>query len=68
MKNIWSKEVQRYLFYGVLTTIVNYTVFAVGLDLMGEDMVLGVNMIAFVYYNIGKSFSECFAHCKSGLM
>ena len=48
MKKWLTKEVKNYLFYGVLTTIVNYVVFAIGLYFMGEDMVLWVNTIAFI--------------------
>lgn len=48
MKNLLTEEVKKYLFYGVLTTLVNYIVFAIGLHFMGEEMVLWVNMIAFV--------------------
>lgn len=43
-----KKESVSYLFFGVLTTIVNYTIFVVGLSLTNEKKVLLVNMIAFV--------------------
>ena len=48
MMNILKNETFSYLFFGVLTTIVNYSIFVVGLSVMGEDAVLTVNIIAFV--------------------
>ena len=45
---IVKSETFSYLFYGVLTTIVNYAIFIVGLSTMGEDNVLVVNVIAFI--------------------
>lgn len=45
---IIKSETFSYLFYGVLTTIVNYSIFIMGLSAMGEDNVLIVNIIAFV--------------------
>lgn len=52
-KNNWCVKVLKsetlsYLFFGVLTTVVNYTIFVVGLSLVGENDVLTVNMIAFI--------------------
>lgn len=48
MMKIIKSETFSYLFYGVLTTIVNYAIFIVGLSGMGEEHVLVVNIIAFV--------------------
>lgn len=45
---ILKNETISYLFFGVLTTVVNYTIFVVGLSLAGEKEVLIVNMNAFI--------------------
>lgn len=37
-----------YLFFGVLTSLVNYGVFALALDLLGNRAVLAANALAFV--------------------
>lgn len=43
-----TQEMKSYLFFGVLTTIVNYSVFAIGIELAGEEAALWVNMVAFI--------------------
>lgn len=45
---ILKNETFSYLFFGVLTTIVNYSIFIVGLSLIGKEDVLLVNIFAFV--------------------
>lgn len=47
--NLAAGEAGMYLIFGVLTTIVNYGVFYIFLKLLGDDMVLTVNTIAFVF-------------------
>lgn len=47
-KSIISKETLSYLFFGVLTTIVNYISFALGIMILGENSTLFVNTIAFI--------------------
>ena len=48
MIKLLKNETISYLFFGVLTTIVNYSIFIAGLFFMGEDNVLVVNVIAFI--------------------
>lgn len=43
----FANETISYLFFGVLTTVVNYIVFWLALRLMGEDGALWANVIAF---------------------
>ena len=43
-----QNEIKAYLFFGVLTTIVNYAIFAIGIAIAGENSALWVNTIAFV--------------------
>jgi putative flippase GtrA len=45
---ILKNETFSYLFFGILTTIVNYSIFIVGLSLIGKEDVLIVNVFAFV--------------------
>lgn len=49
---IFQSEAFSYLFFGLLTTVVNYTVFIVGLSAMGQEAVLSVNIIAFLVATI----------------
>ena len=46
---ILKSETGSYLFFGVMTTAVNYVSFIVFLKLLGYDRVLTVNTIAFVF-------------------
>lgn len=48
INSVITKEMKSYLFFGVLTTIVNYSVFAFGIALVGEGEALWINMIAFI--------------------
>lgn len=59
MTKTLKNETFSYLFFGVLTTIVNYSIFVVGLSVMGEDAVLTVNIIAFIGATL-------FVQCASG--
>ncbi len=43
-----KSETVKYLFFGVLTTVVNYVSFIIFLKIMGYDKVLIVNTISFV--------------------
>ena len=47
-KRCFANETISYLFFGVLTTVVNYIVFWLALRLLGEDGALWANVIAFV--------------------
>lgn len=47
MKRLMRIEAFSYLFFGVLTTVVNYTIFVCGLALAGQDDALLVNLVAF---------------------
>lgn len=42
-----NKEVKKYLCFGVLTTIINYSVFAIGISFFENVSVLNVNVLAF---------------------
>lgn len=48
IKSVLNKETLSYLFFGVLTTLVNYTTFVIGLIIFGEKNTLTVNTIAFI--------------------
>lgn len=41
-------ETGRYLFFGVLTSLVNYGAFWLAVRLLGEEQALGANVISFV--------------------
>lgn len=41
-------ETGRYLFFGVLTSLVNYGAFWLAVRLLGEELALGANVISFV--------------------
>ncbi len=43
-----KNETFSYLLFGILTTVVNYTIFVIGLSITGDKKVLLVNMVAFV--------------------
>lgn len=45
-------EAFSYLFFGVLTTIVNYSIFVVGVSITNQKRVLLVNLVAFVGANL----------------
>lgn len=47
--NMITVEAGMYLIFGVLTTIVNYGAFWIFLHLLGDELVLTVNTIAFVF-------------------
>lgn len=47
-RRCFTNETISYLFFGVLTTVVNYIVFWLALRLMGENNALWANVIAFV--------------------
>lgn len=47
--NLITGEAGMYLIFGVLTTAVNYGAFWIFLRLLGDDLVLTVNTIAFVF-------------------
>jgi len=47
-RRCFANETISYLFFGVLTTVVNYIVFWLALRLMGENNALWANVIAFV--------------------
>lgn len=44
-----TSEAGMYLIFGVLTTVVNYGAFWIFLKILGDDLVLTVNTIAFVF-------------------
>lgn len=48
IKSVLNKETLSYLFFGVLTTVVNYVTFVIGLIIFGEKNTLTVNTIAFI--------------------
>ena len=48
MRRILNRETLSYLFFGVLTVVVNYGVFWLALRWLGEPRVLTANAIAFV--------------------
>ncbi|WP_250674564.1 GtrA family protein [Paraclostridium ghonii] len=48
IKSVLNKETLSYLFFGVLTTLVNYITFVIGLIIFGEKNTLTVNTIAFI--------------------
>lgn len=48
MKRLMKTEAFSYLFFGVLTSVVNYTIFIYGLALTNQDNALIVNLVAFV--------------------
>ena len=48
LKKVVSREFLVYMVFGILTTVVNWGVYHVMLELMGGSMVLIVNAIAFV--------------------
>lgn len=52
MKKILNKEVKMYLVFGIMTTIINYSVFAIGIHYWGENHALEVNLIAFILATI----------------
>ncbi len=43
----FNKEIIQYLFFGVLTTIINYSIFAIGIYFFDNNSVLIVNLLAF---------------------
>lgn len=47
--NLITGEAGMYLIFGVLTTVVNYGAFWIFLNLLGDELVLTVNTIAFVF-------------------
>lgn len=48
MKKIVNREIMLYLLFGVLTTIVNYGIFILGVNIAGISEALIVNLCAFV--------------------
>lgn len=48
MKRLMKTEAFSYLFFGVWTSVVNYTIFIYGLALTNQDNALIVNLVAFV--------------------
>ena len=48
MKKIINRETILYLVFGVLTTLVNYAVFWVGIRLFTDKYTLLINAVAFV--------------------
>lgn len=48
IRKLIKTETFSYLFFGVLTTVVNYTIFICGLSLTNQRHVLIVNLAAFV--------------------
>ena len=48
MKRLLNKETGLYLLFGVMTTVVNYSVFIMGLYIVGEKKTLIVNIVAFI--------------------
>ena len=48
IQKLIKTEAFSYLFFGVLTTVVNYTIFICGLSLTNQKHVLLVNLVAFV--------------------
>lgn len=47
-KALFNKETITYVIFGVLTTVVNYVIFGVGIEKFGEDYHLLINAVAFV--------------------
>lgn len=60
MKKLVNRETLFYLIFGVLTTLVNYAVFWLGVHLFGEGAALWVNVVAFVA-------AACFAYLTNKL-
>ena len=52
IKKFLNKETLSYLFFGVLTTIINYLAFVVGIFILGPNNTLTVNTIAFILATI----------------
>ena len=48
MKKLLNRETALYLLFGVLTTIVNYVVFWLGIRLFGEKYTLLINVVCFI--------------------
>lgn len=48
MKKILNRETIRYLIFGVLTTLVNYAVFWIGIRLFTERYTLLINVVCFI--------------------
>lgn len=48
MKKIINRETILYLVFGILTTVVNYGVFYIGLRLLGEKYTLLINIVCFI--------------------
>ena len=48
MKKILNRETISYLIFGVLTTVVNYIVFWLGLKLFGKQFTLLINVVCFI--------------------
>lgn len=48
IRRLMKAEAFSYLFFGVLTTVVNYTIFVVGLSITNQKQILLVNLVAFV--------------------
>ena len=48
MKRFINRETLLYLLFGVLTTVVNYLVFWLGIRLVGEQYTLLINVVCFV--------------------
>ena len=48
MKRLLNKETGLYLLFGVMTTVVNYSVFIMGLYIVVEKKTLIVNIVAFI--------------------
>lgn len=48
LKKIINREIIMYLVFGVLTTVVNYGVFIIGINISGTEKTLLVNLYAFI--------------------
>lgn len=48
-KALFNKETITYIIFGVLTTVINYIIFWLGVKALGENYHLIVNAIAFVF-------------------
>lgn len=48
MKKILNRETVTYLIFGVLTTLVNYVCFWLGIKLFGEEYTLLINVFCFI--------------------
>lgn len=48
MKKILNRETISYLIFGVLTTIINYVFFGLGILLFGEEYTLLINVVCFI--------------------